>query len=1207
MANEQVTSASQNRRDGFNSLIGWGVTTLLLFMFNRRKGSGSTSSSQPSKYTADNTNSIGSPIPVALGRVMIKNPLVSYYGDFGSEPYTEEYGMHSKLSVRDILLQMLIAALAIAFAPSNHQVITNTGGGQAIDIQNGTKNQMMMMAVMNFLIWLLMALFNRHAGRTTIQKGFKYYLGWQNILCWTGKNIGLKKIWMNVYNSDVQASTEQGVWGDGVAWKQSNPRGIVAHIDKPDLFGGVDEGGGFVGNIDVYFGTEEQDFDPWMVKEMKQASIPNELKGLTPLYPKFMTTVVPKAYIGKQASIPEMWFEVLNYPTRLAEEHQDRIRQKFDNTISEYIPNIVSYIESQDNTVKAFITGEYNVFNNARLAYQKAHEKLVENTNTAQSLRNRIEYLSGVDDEDAQKSCEELKKELKRVEEARTALEEAVNNTFSGLKEKLSTLIEKYPPTNRDELKNIASPLLNLIERGQWKLGKLDDDANPAEVIYEILKNNLWGADYPDRKIDIDSLIALGGKCEEDKMGISCLFNQESTVGEYLTKILDHINGIMYVSAVTGKLTFRLIRADYDSSKIPVFDINNCESLTYTRLDWSETSSATSVNFTMADDVSKYDTGTITVYDEANTRITKNQIENSHDGTYFTTADNAKIMAQTKMLSSGYPLASIEIICNRHGYSLAIGDVIKVNWPPYGITEQVFRINDIDYGTLTSGKIKITAIEDVFGFDSTKYEYSEIPAWDQEDHPAVSITRYRYEEMPFEFTRSLDTYVNAFAAQPSEHCMGWYVWRRIFGNYDKTSNSTKFSMVGRVMYGFPEDYANLDEGIEIKPIGTNAATDFANYIKEAEKDPYRYNNKSGLNLVIVDNEIISFEKITLLPNGNYNLSKVIRGVYDTIPAVHTAESIVFFYNTGLSVNGGNIVARNGDVSTESLELTTYTVSEAEPFSYSKTEGFVTRRRSESPSPMANLRFCADRGELSVMAYNYPSGTVFAGDIDFTFFGRNKFNNPQIIEHKDDKEYLVEENIQNIIQVVCKDVTYDIVEDARKNDKNVNDMKMTWVEFCEKMGDKLKESNEVTLYVKTHDKIRNLDSYNSYEKHLIYAIPRLAGIVDNEDKVEDFIKKISRETTVVTRDVNDVDITMTYNYSPLVIIGMPATEGILAQDGNTYILSDKVYQIDGYKNNKPVYRKVEIKKNYVFRSSFGGKLKYYKKINDDDWAEARVGV
>ena len=97
------------------------------------------------------------------------------------------------------------------------------------------------MAVLNALITLLLYLFTKHAGRTTIQKGFKYYLGWQHIICWTGENIGIKRLWMNVYDSEVEASTEVGVWGsDDIAWGKDNLSGIEAYVEDDDMFGGVD-------------------------------------------------------------------------------------------------------------------------------------------------------------------------------------------------------------------------------------------------------------------------------------------------------------------------------------------------------------------------------------------------------------------------------------------------------------------------------------------------------------------------------------------------------------------------------------------------------------------------------------------------------------------------------------------------------------------------------------------------------------------------------------------------------------------------------------------------------------------------------------------------------------------------------------------------------------------------------------------------------
>ena len=292
----------------FRSFVGWGVSTLLLWLINRHNNTGASNGAtqEPSKYTNDNTNSIGSSIPVVIGRAMIKSPLISYYGDFDYRPYTEEYGMHSKLNARAILLPLIIGILLTVITPD--LVVTPTGPGHTVTA--GDKRRAIVMLIMNTLITILMWIFNKHMGRTTIQKGFKYYLGWQNIICWTGPNIGIKSIWMNVYDDKVEESTEQGVWDNEkhIAYKFDNPQGIVAHVDNENMFGGVDEGGGFVGDIKVHFGTHSQGEDGWMKEQMtKSTSMPDELKGKTPVYPMYLSAVIPKSYIGKQSTIPEMW------------------------------------------------------------------------------------------------------------------------------------------------------------------------------------------------------------------------------------------------------------------------------------------------------------------------------------------------------------------------------------------------------------------------------------------------------------------------------------------------------------------------------------------------------------------------------------------------------------------------------------------------------------------------------------------------------------------------------------------------------------------------------------------------------------------------------------------------------------------------------------------------------------------------------------
>ncbi len=151
-------------------------------------------------------------------------------------------------------------------------------------------------------MWLI----NGRNLKTTVQKGFKYYLGYQLLCCVSGEGLRLRGIYMN----------EEQAWTGDIA-REDHPNGYTAHIDDDELFGGPDESGGFVGDIHVYLGGPEQPADPWMIEQMSADSVQEELRGLTPAYRPFVSLVVPGAYIGKQATVPQTWLDLQWIPNRL--------------------------------------------------------------------------------------------------------------------------------------------------------------------------------------------------------------------------------------------------------------------------------------------------------------------------------------------------------------------------------------------------------------------------------------------------------------------------------------------------------------------------------------------------------------------------------------------------------------------------------------------------------------------------------------------------------------------------------------------------------------------------------------------------------------------------------------------------------------------------------------------------------------------------
>lgn len=973
----------------------------------------------------------------------------------------------------------------------------------------------------------------------------------------------------NVYDANVEQSTEQGVWGSGnIIWKQDNQNGIIAYVDDENMFGGPDENGGFVGHIHVYFGTPNQPFDAWMQEQMYQSTnVPSDLKGLTPRYPMFVTCVVNNtgvyggsggvevasgAYIGKQATVPEMWFEVVNYPSTLKDNYKEETKAVYKDRFN-YLYDLVKAVANVEG-VPSGAQGAYNNFVNQANSFDP--------------------------------------------------------NNLGAIKVATSNLL-LYLDKDSDLYRRV-NKINDLLNHGVWRLGRIEDDCNPAEVICEILINSYWGCNYDLSLdiVDIDSLIRLGGTCEEEGLGISCLITNTAQAYEYIDKILTHINGVKYDDPVTGKLTFKLIRGDYDISKLKVFTPTNCESLEFTRLDWSETSSSVSVNFTMADN--KYVDAQLTYSDMANPLITGVYSEFNIDGTYFTVAKNARIMAQTQLLSAGYPLSAVNFVCNRYGYDVSIGDPIVVTWPMYGITKQIFRVTDIDYGTLLDGRITVTALEDVFGFDQTDYAFTPTPVWTDPEEDPQDIAEYLIFELPYEMSRYLDTYVYAYASQPSLETLQWYIWRYDGTQYAMRNSSTKWSMMGRMVYGIDEKYDDNDTvGFEFTYLPNNSENDLTEKINDINKYPYIYNKTSGLNLLEVNGEIMSYEGMERLGNGNFRVYGLVRGIYDTVPKGHVAYEVIHFLDYGLNINLDRYVALANTTSKESIELTTSSQTKTQDFDSDNTYDFETVRRSERPTVMGDLQFTADRGDnFSEYKHNFPATTAFCHDIKFKFKARNKFADSSI-KGQQANSIDVPTTRKNYIKWKVSSDEFEIMYDGydlNKTPGTLEEMTFKWAEFCEKMGSKVRANNEVYMEVGTYDPDKELYSYDHYEKQIIMIPPILVGIVENEADVQDYANSLCYNDTVM--EIPEVvtvtsAFALTYEQAALVFIGQKADDGqFMSLDGNKYNISTTAFRIDGATqdpDDEDKYiaslHKIEIDEAYIFRTNFTGfyeEEKYYQR-------------
>ena len=1016
---------ANKKGSGLGAWLGWGVTTLAMLFLNRKDSSDSSFNQEPSTLNITSTR-IGTVIPVVMGQCLIKSPLTSYWGDFSSRIYTEEYGMHTAFSWWTIIPTLLMGIIAMCSAPSQHVtppqgVISSVGGtttgGTTTDVQNGMKFNVLITTIIAVLVQILTGLFSDHGGRVTVQKGFKYYLGYQQVLCWTSPNARLRKIYMN----------EKEVWsGDEPASNHTDGSAFTIHVDREDLFGGVDENGGFVGDIRVYFGGDNQGVDPWMSKEMTAESIQEELRGLTSAYRPFITVVVPTAYVGKSATIPTMWYEV------------------------EIIP---------DSLAKA----------------------------------NGKDYA------------------------------------------------------------------------------KVGDDANPAEIIKEIVSNTNWGLAEKAECLDLVALDTLAEKIKEEELGLSVQLTSKETAESIVENICNHINAIRYADPTTALMVHRLIRNEDSDEEMLLVNESNCSKITFVRQDWTNTVSEISVSYT--DRKAIYETGTLSADDPANIEILNGvKTTKSYDYPYFTTAANALWAAKRVGNEQGYPLATVSLECNRNLSTLRLGDCFLLKFPAYGISDMVFRTTNVDLSNFEEGTVKIDGIEDVFSLAKNNFTYSGSTEWERDPIQASEVQIWGVWEEPYEFSRVAYTYVRMYACQPTLNNVLWHVWRMAEdeSTFSATNSSNAWTPVGKLVYDYKADGDVEDvRGFVIREV--SGITDMYDELlipNTSDIDVARQASRYA----IIGDEWIAYSGLSQLPNGNWRVLGVLRGIFDTVPQTHASTDTIIFLRSGhyQNVKTGGWVCGAGKTTTEHYSITTDSPTTKGQLNTALNVEYETGRRSERPTVPGRIRMSAHN--LNDQYY----ATKISGDLTITWKPRDKENSYIAVSQDDINDYYSKSAIEKpdgenyLVEVLVngQSVRKDTVEDE------------SWYYSW---GDRCKDCSDVTAEttIQIYCEKNGLESWQRQERTVTWTIPTMIGIAHNLADALAIVAAMDKDGQIVMPEgVYNQTQYIDYADSPAVLIGTPApsfdTPGAVmaangafwVPDGNVIRFSDATtyvedLPVDGY--------------------------------------------
>lgn len=429
-----------------------------------------------------------------------------------------------------------------------------------------------------------------------------------------------------------------------------------------------------------------------------------------------------------------------------------------------------------------------------------------------------------------------------------------------------------------------ADPLyLRYLDRGAY-------DMNPAHIIRECLTDPDWGMGYTDDDIDDVSFAAAADTLWDEGLGMSLLWDKQGKIEDFVNVVMKHADCAVYVSRSTGKFVIKLIRGDYDIDDLIHLDESNIISVENpVRVSSGELTNTVTVTYWEAS--TGKDTP-ISVSDPALVQEQAGEISVPINYPGFSNGRNGAIAAARDLRVLSSLLFSCTIIAKKEANVLNLGDVFLHSWTKTGLSNVVMRVTGISYGTGRNNRVKITCTEDVFDTNPNPVVISPDTDWVDPSGPPTPATDQLAGEVPYyEAVQNLGqtTVDNRLADAPE---VGF-----VFAAAGYPESAINASLYTNAGSGYV-DVGTLD----FCPIGTLSANigQLDTSFTLTNIDDFE-DIESGTFMQLGE-EIMRVDGVT-----SGGIVSVGRGVLDTVPQLHSAGEIAFFWDVYRGYDGTEYV------------------------------------------------------------------------------------------------------------------------------------------------------------------------------------------------------------------------------------------------------------------------------------------------------------
>ena len=230
-------------------------------------------------------------------------------------------------------------------------------------------------------------------------------------------------------------------------------------------------------------------------------------------------------------------------------------------------------------------------------------------------------------------------------------------------------------------------------------------------AIYLLLVQKFGAAGLDSSRIDTTTFESAAYHLHTESQGCSMTINQARSADEYIKDLLRQIDGALDENPATGKVELRLVRADFDPNQISEINRSNTVKLLgFAAGGWTDVVNKIRVLFMDRDN--KYQDGSVTAQNQGNSAAQDSNEEQIIEMPYVHEENLARAIANRELQARSRPLTKMRAMCGRWAIRLMRGDPVRVVWSKPDIAGRIFRVANVERGTLEDGAVAVDLVED---------------------------------------------------------------------------------------------------------------------------------------------------------------------------------------------------------------------------------------------------------------------------------------------------------------------------------------------------------------------------------------------------------------------------------------------------------------------------------------------------------------